>query len=169
MYSKTELTAKAHIELIEIAKSMGISKATRLDAQELVYKILDYQASNPTPQAAQQHVGDDQPRKRQHMKPKMLAESTMKTPELHKKANKKVENKREVSDIAGNGIPNLNIEMPTVPEVPEVLSPMGRPFFRSLAPEGVEKSEENEEPAAVEQQPAKKKRGRPKKNTPTPP
>ena len=169
MYSKTELTAKAHIELIEIAKSLGISKATRLDAQELVYKILDYQASNPTPQAAQQHVGDDQPRKRQHMKPKMLAESTMKTPELHKKANKKVENKREVSDIAGNGIPNLNIEMPTVPEVPEVLSPMGRPFFRSLAPEGVEKSEENEEPAAVEQQPAKKKRGRPKKNTPTPP
>ena len=47
MYSKSELTSKAHIELIEIAKGMGIAKATRLDAQELVYKILDHQASNP--------------------------------------------------------------------------------------------------------------------------
>ena len=47
MYSKNDLTAKAHIELIDIAKGMGIAKATRLDAQELIYKILDHQASNP--------------------------------------------------------------------------------------------------------------------------
>ena len=40
MYSKSELTAKAQIELIDIAKEMGIAKATRLDAQELIYKIL---------------------------------------------------------------------------------------------------------------------------------
>ena len=88
MYSKSDLTAKAQIELIEIAKGMGIAKATRLDAQELIYKILDYQASNPVPQAAQQHVSEDQPRKRQHMKPKLLAESAMKTPELHKHVKK---------------------------------------------------------------------------------
>ena len=44
MYSKAELSAKAHIELIDIAKEMGIAKATRLDAHELVYKILDHQA-----------------------------------------------------------------------------------------------------------------------------
>ena len=184
MYSKTELTAKAHIELIEIAKGMGISKATRLDAQELVYKILDHQAANPVPQAAQQHSGDEQPRKRQHMKPKMLAESAMKTPELHKKANKgakKEENaERRVVKEEKVGIPDLNIEMPTVPEVPEVLSPMGRPFFRTSAPVAEvsqgpvqavaeetaprEASETPVEPASSdEQQSAKKKRGRPKK------
>ena len=48
MYSKSELTAKAQIELIDIAKEMGIAKATRLDAQELIYKILDHQATNPS-------------------------------------------------------------------------------------------------------------------------
>ncbi len=184
MYSKTELTAKAHIELIEIAKGMGISKAARLNAQELVYKILDHQAANPVPQAAQQHSGDEQPRKRQHMKPKMLAESAMKTPELHKKANKgakKEENaERRVVKEEKVGIPDLNIEMPTVPEVPEVLSPMGRPFFRTSAPvaevsqgpvqavaEETAPREASETPVELassdEQQSAKKKRGRPKK------
>ena len=47
MYSKSELSSKAHIELITIAEEMGISKAKRLDAQELIYKILDHQAANP--------------------------------------------------------------------------------------------------------------------------
>ena len=47
MYSKNELTAMAHVRLMEIAEQMGISKAKRLEAQELVYKILDHQATHP--------------------------------------------------------------------------------------------------------------------------
>ena len=185
MYSKSELTSKAHIELIEIAKGMGIAKATRLDAQELVYKILDHQASNPEkgngerkPESGEE---GERTRKRQHMKPKLLAESSMKNPEVHnsrkngEKKNEKAANERLIAPA-----PQLNImdlELPVVPEVPEVLSPMGRPFFRNTTPAAepqrpapiaeAEKKEEPvvaAEPTAAPEQPAKKKRGRPKKN-----
>ena len=47
MYSKAELEAKAHIELINIAKELGIARATRLDAQDLIYKIIGLQSENP--------------------------------------------------------------------------------------------------------------------------
>ena len=47
MYSKDELSSKAHVQLIEIAKEYGISRASKLSAQELVYKILDHQATSP--------------------------------------------------------------------------------------------------------------------------
>ena len=194
MYSKSELTAKAQIELIEIAKGMGIAKATRLDAQELIYKILDHQASNPDKQDQAGHQSDgDQPRKRQHMKPKLLAESTMKNPELHnsRKRPEAVAKKQpakanaEVAEVPKFNLQLSSLEMPEVPEVPEVLSPMGRPLFRSsnreevaetqtapvapAAPEAPVAAEsaptaEAEAPAPQAQQPAKKKRGRPKKN-----
>ena len=89
MYSKSELTAKAHIELIEMAKEMGIPKATRMDAQELIYKILDHQASNPVKEADNTPVDDDRKtHKRQHMKPKLLAESALKNPEVHRNRSK---------------------------------------------------------------------------------
>lgn len=173
MYSKTELTAKAHIELIEIAKGMGIAKATRLDAQELVYKILDYQASNPTESGkrpsmeggkrstkesgekkqenGEQREEGDHARKRQHMKPRLLAESAMKNPDLHKK---------NASATFNTQLPT--IEMPEVPEVPEVLNSLGRPLFRSTSPQSP--AEETSLEKAPTQEPAKKKRGRPKKN-----
>ena len=47
MYSKAELEAKAHIELINIAKELGISRASRMDAQDLIYKIIGLQSENP--------------------------------------------------------------------------------------------------------------------------
>lgn len=196
MYSKSELTAKAQIELIEIAKEMGIAKATRLDAQELIYKILDYQATHPVTAApaAQQQPSDDQPRKRQHMKPKLLAESTMNNPELHNNNRRKrnnapelphAESHTESSDIHDFNFQLSSLEMPTVPEVPEVLSPMGRPLFRNMdreaAPAPTTPSvetqhavsptpEKESSPVVAESaisaspQPVKKKRGRPKKN-----
>ena len=192
MYSKNELTAKAQIELIEIAKGMGIAKATRLDAQELVYKILDHQAANPEKQdSSKRQADDDTPRKRQHMKPKLLAESTMKNPELHnsRKRQPAANQQPEAPKTAKNEMPEFNfqlssLEMPEVPEVPEVLSPMGRPLFRSAArneapetPAAPEASDpkpqapapahqpaDETEPKAPQEQPAKKKRGRPRKN-----
>ena len=47
MYSKAALEEKSLQELKEIAKSMNISRLFRVTEQELIYKILDYQASNP--------------------------------------------------------------------------------------------------------------------------
>ena len=183
MYSKNELTAKAHIELIDIAKEMGIAKASRLDAQELIYKILDHQAANPTKGEAQQSEDEHQPRKRQHMKPKLLAESTMKNPELHSHRPHKKEKIESSTDVVhhqddSETVPSVGIqlsmlEMPTVPEVPEVLSPSGRPLFRNLGSSAENEARTNEsaetsvaQPVAeaAAPAPAKKKRGRPRKN-----
>ena len=197
MYSKSELTAKAHIELIEMAKEMGISKATRMDAQELIYKILDHQAANPTqePNATSQAsaIDDRKAHKRQHMKPKLLAESALKNPELHKGRSKNENGKMKMENSAdtvhqADAATKFNImdmEMPEVPEVPEVITPSGRPFFRNMeipaakSEEPVEKNKEQEEPKKVEnveqseetsaqQQSQKKKRGRPRKSTQEP-
>ena len=92
MYSINDLTAKAHIELIGIAKAMGITRASHYTAQELIYKILDEQAAKPT--------GDDtsdsdeeapKPRqKRTRLKPTLLAESS--NPATGKKRGRKKKN-----------------------------------------------------------------------------
>ncbi|MDY6371251.1 MAG: transcription termination factor Rho [Bacteroidales bacterium] len=181
MYSKSELTAKAHIELIDIAEKMGIAKAKRLDAQDLVYKILDHQASNPQKgETTPLDESDVQQRKRQRLKPKLLAESTLKNPELHRSVKRKPEpadrkaetvaKLAEAEDLSGLNFELSSLEMPTVPEVPEVLSPMGRPLFRT--PERTEPMAEPAQPAAPEakveetpaaEAPVKRKRGRPSK------
>ena len=172
MFSKSELTAKAHIELIEMAKEMGISKATRMDAQELVYKILDYQASNPDKSAPASADDDHKAHKRQRMKPKLLAESALKNPEVHKnrskKENGKMKNEKPAVESPKDFNSQLNImdlEMPVVPEVPEWK--MENRELRIEKPEEV-KSQEAEAVAPKQeelpQQSGKKKRGRPKKN-----
>lgn len=164
MYSKSELTAKAHIELIEMAKEMGIPKATRMDAQELVYKILDHQASNPDKSTPAPATDDRKNHKRQHMKPKLLAESALRNPEVH----------RNRSDVAPKvqlqtPPPQLNImdlEMPVVPEVPDVMSPSGRPLFRNMevpAPAVTPETPAENPSAEPTVQQVKKKRGRPRK------
>ena len=179
MYSKSELTAKAHIELIEMAKEMGISKATRMDAQELIYKILDHQAMNPDKSASAPADDDRKSHKRQHMKPKLLAESAMKNPELHK-SRPKNENEKTKNDKPAapapkpqvqNFTPQLNImdlEMPVVPEVPEWK--MENRELRIDKPEEPKKNEEPSEPKQEEAvaQPQKKKRGRPRKSAQEP-
>ncbi len=189
MYSKSELSSKAHIELITIAEEMGISKAKRLDAQELIYKILDHQAANPDKSQPAAAPAGEQPRKRQHLKPKLLAESALKNPEVHQqRKHQQQEHKRPVESSAPKSeeISHFNmqlssLEMPTVPEVPEILSPSGRLLFRSEEPaKPVEQPKPADQPK-VEEQPkpaepvaaqepedaassSKRKRGRPRKS-----
>lgn len=47
MYNKAKLEGKSLDELRSIAKAMKITKISRLSEQELIYKILDFQAENP--------------------------------------------------------------------------------------------------------------------------
>ncbi len=206
MYSKTELTAKAHIELIGIAEEMGIAKAKRMEAQELVYKILDHQASHPEKQGQSSNTGgtptshgagnnnseagnsnaDKEQRHRQHMKPKLLAESSMNNPEVHRSARRqKKQNQKQAQAQAEaqseakpntNGTPEIHaeqtavhvvesgtlfdmssVEMPTVPTVPEILSPSGKLIMRGVSEEAPASAPA---PATT---PVKRKRGRPKK------
>ena len=210
MFSKTELSAKAHIELINIAKELGIPHASRLEAQELIYKILDFQASNPKAISdASDAAPDAQARpKRTHLKPKLLAESSLNNPELHsrkkRKGKKEKENPAILSDAAKAKLPkfvdsdpdieepvaptlNINdLEIPSIPTVPDVVSPSTRLIRRNVVRENVVNTKEvaPQQPlpqdieiptiesisAIVEKpveptpdQPVKRKRGRPKK------
>ena len=50
MYDIIELNNKLATELKEIAKDLNIPKYESLKKQELIYKILDHQALNPSPE-----------------------------------------------------------------------------------------------------------------------
>ncbi|MBR1785452.1 MAG: transcription termination factor Rho [Bacteroidales bacterium] len=169
MFSKSELEAKAHIELIDIAKQMGISRAAHYDASELIYRILDHQALVPQ-QEGEAPAEEAAPRKRRHMKPQLLAESSVNNPEVHRHSARK-----EAAPVAKEAAPveqahdelGLNkIEMPTVPTVPDILSPSGRFIVRNTQP--VAESVAQPAPAATAAEtpadPPKRKRGRPRKN-----
>ena len=194
MYSKNELTAMAHVRLMEIAEQMGISKAKRLEAQELVYKILDHQATHPEAvaegggrKADVQNANDNGGQKpegaaggkhgrRQHMKPRLLAESSMNNPGGHHRSEKRNNDERR-QDAAGPEPEKVNPKndpfdisnfvMPEVPTVPEVLSPSGKLIMSipQQAPAPLQ-TEEESKPTPVETAPAKRKRGRPRKNQP---
>ena len=184
MFSKTELENKAHIELIDIARQMGINRASHIEQQDLIYRILDHQAANPVKQEEENPAA---PRRRQHMRPQLLAESSVKNPEVHRRvdrANKpkqqeKTEDAQQAARPADAPVFNIStLEMPTVPTVPEVLSPQGKFLFRrqenqpAEEPKAEEKSapapqpatETTEAAAVAAPAPAKRKRGRPRKN-----
>ena len=211
MYSKAELEAKAHIELINIAKELGISRATRMEQQELIYKIIGLQSENPKAltkeqsAAAQQATSGEAPRaprqKRTRIKGELLAESGMTNPALHRHMNKAQQAKAsqakkpsanmQNTQPGGESLPtpadgdaaaNIRINdmvLPEVPSVPDVVSRSGR-LLRiqradveasvpaatpdELAPATPTAAPEIEPKASAES--PKRKRGRPRKNSP---
>lgn len=88
MYSINELNTKAHIELIGIAKTMGIARAQHYSAQDLIYKILDMQAANPTTQEGEGGEPVKTRGRRARLQPTLLAESSN-PPAGHKRGRKK--------------------------------------------------------------------------------
>ncbi len=147
MYSKSELEAKAHIELINIAKELGIPRATRMDAQELIYKIIGLQSENPnaiTKEQENQKAKEPESRpRRARIKPTLLAESSLNNPELHKKKirepqarnnGKNIDSIKEGLHSIQTEMPGINIadlELPLVPTIPDVVSPSGRLLRRT--------------------------------------
>ena len=141
MYSKAELEAKAHIELINIAKELGIARATRLDAQDLIYKIIGLQSENPmaiTKEQEQQKAKEPEARpKRARIKPTLLAESRVNNPELHKHRNKADSGKLKAESSTDNSqLSTFNsqlksiadLEVPTIPAGALVWKRCGFPF-----------------------------------------
>lgn len=185
MYSKSELESKAHIELINIAQELGIARATAMDPQELIYKIISLQSENPNAltREQEQRKAENAAKpaarsKRTRIKPSPIAESAMNNPELHKrgqhaKPKAKEEEKKAETDEMSFSIDSL--EIPLIPDVPEVVSPSGQ-FIRrhktdaeldEAAPAAVEapvEATQAAETAPEAEEPAKRHRGRPKKN-----
>ena len=88
MYNKNELSDKALIELIEIAKKLGISHASKFGAQELIYKILDHQAANPGEDDSQTEKTSTPKQRRTRLKRTPIAESTVKNPSIKASSQK---------------------------------------------------------------------------------
>ena len=135
MYTKEELTKTALVSLIEIAKGLGVSRASKLSENELIYKILDHQAANPDPADESQPKVSTRP-KRARLKPKPIAESNM-APGAHRaqkqaKAAKEQEKKLFV-DVEPEQAPKIDINdvlLPEVPQIPEVKAPNTRLILR---------------------------------------
>ena len=67
MYDIVELNNKLLTELKEVAKDLNIKKVDSFKKQELIYKILDAQALNPSDEMLKKEKKDkkpDRPRKR---------------------------------------------------------------------------------------------------------
>lgn len=155
MYSKSDLESMAHIDLINLAKELKMSRPDRLEKSDLVYKILDYQASNPT-ESSPSDVQKVRP-KRTRMKPTPVAESSEKSKRLADDAglaraessvdressttSKQKSSSRNSKDKNKNPnpvadkpvvLPDIDvIEMPTIPVIPEVMAPTSKIIAKS--------------------------------------
>lgn len=131
MYNKNELSEKAHIELVEIAKELGISRAMKLTKQELVYKILDHQAATPVENKTTKEVTAPKQR-RTRLKPTPIAESNVNNniPKEKSSTEKKSAKKTEKTVVADNSNKDLDLNinindvtLPTIPQIPEIVEP----------------------------------------------
>ena len=137
MYSKDVLSQKTQQELAEIAKELGIPKSAKLKKEELVYKVLDYQAANPTKEDIEQEQNQKK-QKRIRLKPTPVAESNGKQSSEQEessadiKAPKVQENKRQNAQDFKKKRPQtqnkqeislFDVEIPQIPVVPEISGP----------------------------------------------
>ena len=102
MYDIISLDSKELSEIREIAKSMNIPKVDKQEKQDLIYKILDHQALNPTDDtlASEKKVvkrGRGRPRKTDHPQPKK--EDTTSKPESNLKPKVEPKNKVEPKKV----------------------------------------------------------------------
>ena len=98
MYIKSELETKLVSELKTIANQLGIPKADKLEKEEIIYKILDFQAANPTSEMLNQEKVSTDTKKRRG-RPKKNQASENKAATDNKKSsdtgNKPAEQKNE--------------------------------------------------------------------------
>lgn len=152
MYSKDVLSQKTQPELVEIAKELGVSKSSKLKKEELVYKILDFQAANPSKEDIEQEQNQKK-QKRVRLKPLPVADSNgkqdsakepnagnaKKTPQDFKKKNTPpAKNNKEIS--------LFDVEVPQIPVVPEITGPS----LETILSKKVEKNESVEPVSEVE-------------------
>ena len=117
MYSKDELSSKAHVQLIEIAKEYGISRASKLSAQELVYKILDHQATSPDNDDNAKKEKKALPKQRRtRLKPIPIAESNVGGNKTNNQTAVNVE--KEVKEVTTEK--NIDVDDIHIPIIPSV-------------------------------------------------
>lgn len=173
-YNKATLETKTIEELRTIAESMNIAKTKRMNEQELVYSILDYQASNPDTetldsekQVIQKRRGrpskkesmetssnsptpnTEQRHVRTRLRPKPVAESNVKTAKTEITSSTLADAKKQI-------VQELNTaKLPEIPSMENISLPDFNP--------GRVAKPITEQKQTTEQEQPKRKVGRPKK------
>ena len=132
MYNKSQLEERSLDELKAIAKALNISRTSRLSAQEIIYKILDFQAQEETKSESTETKEPVVKKQRTRIKPKPIAESNVKkevvvNTEAETQVEKKSKNKQK-SQLDEPVIKELKLkDIPEIPQVDELFIPEFNP------------------------------------------
>lgn len=132
MYNKSQLEERSLDELKAIAKALNISRTSRLSAQEIIYKILDFQAQEETKAESTETKEPVVKKQRTRIKPKPIAESNIKkevvvNTEAETQVEKKSKNKQK-SQLDEPVIKELKLkDIPEIPQVDELFIPEFNP------------------------------------------
>ena len=132
MYNKSQLEERSLDELKAIAKALNISRTSRLSAQEIIYKILDFQAQEETKAESTETKEPVVKKQRTRIKPKPIAESNVKkevvvNTEAETQVEKKSKNKQK-SQLDEPIIKELKLkDIPEIPQVDELFIPEFNP------------------------------------------
>lgn len=133
MYNKSQLEERSLDELKAIAKALNISRTSRLSAQEIIYKILDFQAQEETKAESTETKEPIVKKQRTRIKPKPIAESNIKkevvvNTEAETQVEKKSKNKQK-SQLDEPVIKELKLkDIPEIPQVDELFIPEFNPI-----------------------------------------
>ncbi len=157
MYDIIELNSKSIDELKDIARGLSVPRIDTMGKQDLVYQILDYQALNPSKEMLEKEK--EARENNRHKRQRLPDERSVKgKPQFQKGGRTPVASSDpSIAPSAGNG--NAEKVSPRKPEEVKAAAPA------SEAPA----SQNKPEPKAVtpreeKQEPAKRKRGRPKRD-----
>ncbi len=115
MYSKAQLEQQSLDELKQTAKELGLTKISRLNSQDLIYKILDFQAQQQSTTVVEEEKKEPVKRKaRARIKPKPIAESNVKKDEGE---SIKV---RRIKPIKNEDIVINELKLVDIPEIPKL-------------------------------------------------
>ena len=132
MYNKSQLEERSLDELKAIAKALNISRTSRLSAQEIIYKILDFQAQEETKAESTETKEPVVKKQRTRIKPKPIAESNIKkevvvNTEAETQVEKNSKNKQK-SQLDEPVIKELKLkDIPEIPQVDELFIPEFNP------------------------------------------
>ena len=122
MYNKSQLEERSLDELKAIAKALNISRTSRLSAQEIIYKILDFQAQEETKSESTETKEPVVKKQRTRIKPKPIAESNVKKEVVvNTEAETQVEKKNKNKQKAQLDEPVIKeLKLKDIPEIPQV-------------------------------------------------
>ena len=151
MFEISQLKAKTLVELQEIAKTLGVAKFRQLKKLDLVYQILDFQASNPA--ASKENASKDNTSEEKTPREKTIRKKEIKevTEKVTEKVTEEVAEKKATSPVAVSKVAEKEVvlaeETPKEPEVenPKTESPKTERVVTPVKRARVNRPSENKE------------------------